>query len=155
MLAKPSDFLKNDERTMTDPDVSVALDACEQASPDAHKLLVGVPCTLAIGSDSYTGVVVRATPSLATIHVTRTCELPEGSRHRPGDVHAALDPNCQLNYLDTAFVTEHGRFPVEVYSYSELPQYSGEVYRLTNRGYRRSSYRLHVGTAVDYRDPSF
>ena len=45
----------------------VALDAVEAGNPDAYKLLVGVPCTVAINGDRYAATIVRVTPSLHTI----------------------------------------------------------------------------------------
>ena len=63
--------LKNTWRTIecAAPEVVVALDACEQGRADAHRLLVGLPATISIGSDRYAAVVVSATPSLKIICV--------------------------------------------------------------------------------------
>jgi hypothetical protein len=49
------------------PEIMVARDAVEQGRPDAYKLLVGLPATVGIGSDSYAQVVVKTTPKTITL----------------------------------------------------------------------------------------
>lgn len=63
-----ADDLFNVDATDADiaPEVMVARDAVEQGRPDAYKLLVGLPATISIGSDSYAAVVVSATPKTIT-----------------------------------------------------------------------------------------
>lgn len=59
----------NNETTLANASIEtiVALDALEVGSPEASALLVGVPCTYAIGSDRYAGFVVSVSKSLHRI----------------------------------------------------------------------------------------
>ena len=59
----PADELFNVDATDTDiaPEIMVARDAFEARRPDAYKLLVGLPVTIGIGSDSYAHTIVKAT----------------------------------------------------------------------------------------------
>lgn len=50
-------------------DVVAALDAAQVGRADAHKLLVGTPCTVGINGDCYAYAIVRASSSLQTIVV--------------------------------------------------------------------------------------
>lgn len=61
----------NTEETLAtaDAETVIALDALEAQDPRSAALLVGAPCTIGIGSDSYAGKIVRVTPSLHTIEV--------------------------------------------------------------------------------------
>ena len=109
-----ANYLSNTERTIADAsdDTIIALDAVEAGNKAAHKLLVGVPCTISIGSDQYSGEIVSATPSLHTI----------------------------------------------VIAYTGRGGLSGEqrTFRRAKDGrYKSGNFRLSIGTADNYRDPSF
>ena len=89
-------------------DAAVAHDAYEACDARALALMVGLPATISIGSDSYAAKILRAT---ATTLIVAHADDPQG----------------------------HG----------------AQVFRLTKRGWRNRSFRLAVGQAIAYLDPSF
>ena len=60
-----------DATKVTDAATLVALDALASRHPEAHKLLIGIGCTVSIGSDDYAAKIVACSASLYTITVAR------------------------------------------------------------------------------------
>ena len=89
--------------------ICVAFDAWEDDDPAAARLTVGLPATISIRTDSYSGTVLACTRRTITFGWT-----PESD-------------GCVERL----------------------------VFRPTKNGWRLGSYRLSVGAAIDYRDPSF
>lgn len=85
-------------------------DAWESQLTTRMSLLVGLPATIRIGSDTYGATVVRVTKTTITVHW-----------------HA-----------------DHHKDEVQTFRYSRVKD-----------AWCSGSYRLSVGMAVEYRDPSF
>jgi hypothetical protein len=110
-------------------EATVALDAIAAGHPDAYKLLEGLPATIGIGSDRYAAEIVRATPSLKTIHVRYT----DVHWNTPRTLAEASGPR-------TGYRTRADR-----------------VFRLNAQGRYMAGgcYTLGIGYAEDYSDPHF
>lgn len=48
-------------------EVIAALDACEAGHSNAHEMLIGLPCTVQIGSDHYSAKIIKVTAKTITV----------------------------------------------------------------------------------------